>query len=514
MPGWLAAVAASAFPRRSIEGAYRFACQIGHVHPFVISAVALLGVTAPGVGVLSGLPDIASLYGLSASAADGTAWRTQPEDMRGGPVMAVTEEDVRRAYYAQAGAPQTWWITELQMSPTQLVVSDGDGKIYLVPFAVDGEAVSFGDAAELDYTGLAAARGTGALVAYASAQVSRSVVMAAWDGPGAVAAMGEDPSPGAIKAMFALPSGTKTDSSLPHHECSGGQVGAANQQACTAAIAALNGARGGLKGVSAGQAKSAYSHLAAHLRSMGAEPPEFKGAGAAAAAGDDDGDALEVTAGGVHAVHNGSHSHAHPALGSQGGDATHTHDHSHAYDNRHDHSHQPAAAAAGTNREGRSDVDLTEDQITSLRKRLGLADDAELDGETLDAAVGQLHDRAVRAAAGQRLPLPQGVMVVETEAWKALNDRVAASEAYRKSQEVKERDTVIAAAVSDGKFTVARADHWRRLWDADPQGTREVLATLRPNVVPVSDIGAAGPGIEDAMLEDEYKALFPPGAVK
>jgi hypothetical protein len=55
MPGWLGQIAASAYPDRSIEGCRNYVCQIGHRHPFVISAVALLGVTPPGVGTLGSL---------------------------------------------------------------------------------------------------------------------------------------------------------------------------------------------------------------------------------------------------------------------------------------------------------------------------------------------------------------------------------------------------------------------------------------------------------------------------
>ena len=73
MPGWLAEVCASAYPDRSIEGQYGFKCQIGHVHPFVVEAVALLGVTPPGVGTLASLQDVAALYGVEAAADnDGT----------------------------------------------------------------------------------------------------------------------------------------------------------------------------------------------------------------------------------------------------------------------------------------------------------------------------------------------------------------------------------------------------------------------------------------------------------
>lgn len=73
MPGWLGGVIASAFPDRSIEGLCGFQCQIGHTHPFVLTAVALLGVTPPGVGTLGSLQDIAALYGVAASNDPGDA---------------------------------------------------------------------------------------------------------------------------------------------------------------------------------------------------------------------------------------------------------------------------------------------------------------------------------------------------------------------------------------------------------------------------------------------------------
>lgn len=67
MPQWLADVAASAYPDRSVEGRYDHVCQLGHTHPFVLTGVALLGVTPPGVGTLGSLRDIADLYGVAAA---------------------------------------------------------------------------------------------------------------------------------------------------------------------------------------------------------------------------------------------------------------------------------------------------------------------------------------------------------------------------------------------------------------------------------------------------------------
>lgn len=64
VPGWLGAVMASAYPDRSVEGFHDLPCALGHTHPFVLTGVALLGVTPPGVGTLKSLSDVAQLYGV------------------------------------------------------------------------------------------------------------------------------------------------------------------------------------------------------------------------------------------------------------------------------------------------------------------------------------------------------------------------------------------------------------------------------------------------------------------
>jgi hypothetical protein len=75
MPGWLAGVLPSAYPDRSIEMYRPFVCQIGHTHPAVITAVALLGVSHPAVGVLQSLQDVAALYQVQPAAARAVALR-------------------------------------------------------------------------------------------------------------------------------------------------------------------------------------------------------------------------------------------------------------------------------------------------------------------------------------------------------------------------------------------------------------------------------------------------------
>lgn len=61
---------------------------------------------------------------------------------------SVSEEFVRRAY-VNSGAPATWWITEVQLDPPQLIVADqATGKAYRVPVSIFGSQIRFGDPVE------------------------------------------------------------------------------------------------------------------------------------------------------------------------------------------------------------------------------------------------------------------------------------------------------------------------------------------------------------------------------
>jgi hypothetical protein len=71
VPAWLADVMASAYPRRSVEIHKGYRCQTGHTHPFAITAVSLLGVQPPAVGVIKSLHDVQALY-TQAAAGDVT----------------------------------------------------------------------------------------------------------------------------------------------------------------------------------------------------------------------------------------------------------------------------------------------------------------------------------------------------------------------------------------------------------------------------------------------------------
>jgi hypothetical protein len=97
VPSWLADSIHAAYPNRSVEGSYNYPCQMGHVHPFALTGLALLGITRPGVGNLAGLPQLqqtlAASSGILAPRITGTPHKTTGDDMdsRDNPWRALRE---------------------------------------------------------------------------------------------------------------------------------------------------------------------------------------------------------------------------------------------------------------------------------------------------------------------------------------------------------------------------------------------------------------------------------------
>jgi len=70
---WLSAVQPAAWPDRSIEGKYQSQCALGHTHPFVVTAVSLLGETPPGIPTLKSIKTLDDLPAALGVAASGEA---------------------------------------------------------------------------------------------------------------------------------------------------------------------------------------------------------------------------------------------------------------------------------------------------------------------------------------------------------------------------------------------------------------------------------------------------------
>lgn len=393
LPGWLAAALPSAYPDRSVEGFFDFKCQLGHTHPFVLTAVALLGVTAPGVGTLSSLQDIAALYGVAASTAPAVGHAVtvhckgatlMPNPRPAEVAAGVTTEDVRRAYYE--AAPWSVWITEMQLEPPQLITMDDEsGKRYRVPVGVDGDDVTFGEPVEvrIEYVD----KGDSTPVAASSAVV------------------------------FASRAESRPAASTPP------------------------------------PAQPAEPGPATPVDPLTPAPP--------------------VTPPTPPVV---------PAPQT------------------------PPVEPGTTPNEGEAMPALDE----GLRERLGLGADA--DEAAILAAVDDMVDKVTAPPAPEPVAaapaLPEGTVAIDEATLNELREQAKQGVVARARQLTEDRDRTIDDAIKAGKTPPARREHWQKSWAADPDGTRDVLASLAPGLVPMVDIGEPGREPDSSGADAEFDRAF------
>ncbi|UJL29932.1 hypothetical protein HZU38_05375 [Mycolicibacterium vanbaalenii] len=184
VPAWLAeadsegrSVLASAYPDRSGEWEHNYVCQAGHTHPFVLHAMALLGVVRPGIGTLE------SLYDLYTKAPEKEVAVAKSAVALAG----TTADQIRKAYY-EAEPDYYKWIREMFVDPPELIVqNDRDDSLERIPYTITGDGeVEFGDgqAVKVEYVAARASVSKPA-VAFASRSEAR---------PAAAEAAPESPS--------------------------------------------------------------------------------------------------------------------------------------------------------------------------------------------------------------------------------------------------------------------------------------------------------------------------------
>jgi ATP-dependent protease ClpP protease subunit len=160
----------------------------------------------------------------------------------------------------------------------------------------------------------------------------------------------------------------------------------------------------------------------------------------------------------------------------------------------------PAANAAGdeSKREGGRAVAFSDEQLTTMRQRLGVADDAD-EQTILDALDEALEEQTVEAEP-VLARLPEGVVAIDRSQLDELRTRAERGDQARAQQEREQREGLVDAAVRDGRIPAARRDGWLAQLAADP-GAAETLASLQAGLVPVGrEIGysAGEPPADDA----------------
>lgn len=167
----------------------------------------------------------------------------------------------------------------------------------------------------------------------------------------------------------------------------------------------------------------------------------------------------------------------------------------------------PAASAVSgdTTQEGAADVSFTDAQLTNLRKKLGVADDA--DADTILAALDET--LAQQATSTATTAPPAGTVLVDQATHEQLLADAAAGRAARNHQLADRRERLVDAALADGRIPAARRDHWIAALAADPEGNEAALAALTPGLIPVQELGHAAAEAK-SQADRDYEALYGP----
>lgn len=71
--------------------------------------------------------------------------------------------------------------------------------------------------------------------------------------------------------------------------------------------------------------------------------------------------------------------------------------------------------------------------------------------------------------------IPDGAVVIDAEELARLRAGAETATRLATEQATRERDGVLMAARDEGRFPPARLEHYRLMWDKDPDGTRTLL---------------------------------------
>lgn len=100
-------------------------------------------------------------------------------------------------------------------------------------------------------------------------------------------------------------------------------------------------------------------------------------------------------------------------------------------------------------------------------------------------------EEAELVTAAQMPNLPNGMVLIDKEVWAGLQNDVKRHTNLERKLNEQERDQILAQAVTDGKFPPSRKSHYAGLYDKDPEGTKQFIASLAADIVPVEQRGTS-----------------------
>lgn len=138
----------------------------------------------------------------------------------------------------------------------------------------------------------------------------------------------------------------------------------------------------------------------------------------------------------------------------------------------------------------------------------------EEDDETAEVEVPVAAKKTVKVKAGTKKKLrvaasaaAPGTVIVDAEQFAELQNTVKVLAAGRAAGEATEQENEVKAAIQAGKIPPARKDHWVAAMKADPEGTREVLASLAA-VLPINPKGTSEHDSEEIIDNNTPDPIF------
>lgn len=164
----------------------------------------------------------------------------------------------------------------------------------------------------------------------------------------------------------------------------------------------------------------------------------------------------------------------------------------------------PSASAVGSpHTEGSPAVAFSDEQIQTLRNKLGTAEDA--DEATILAALDEVLEEQTAEPTPQAA-VPEGHVVIPAAKLADLEGAAALATATAKTLHENERKSFLDSV--KGKYLPTSREGWEAEYDRDPEGVKAHFKDA-PVLIPTSEIGHDNP-VDENQAEDDaiYAAVF------
>ena len=160
---------------------------------------------------------------------------------------------------------------------------------------------------------------------------------------------------------------------------------------------------------------------------------------------------------------------------------------------------------------GQQEEESMSEFLAALRDRLGITD-AEAKEDAILAALDEALTEQAEPQEGQpQASAPEGVTTIEVDVLEAMRadlaEKTAALAEVQAKADAERRDSIVAKAIKEGKVAPARRDHWIAQLNADEEGAVQVLDSLAPGTIPLSEIGHSDEPEADAE-GDLYARIY------